>query len=260
MYLRRGKISCISNVPCQGSWLQFSSGLMGCIWFLLKTEWKWNISFTEYVINISYLRDYDLIEYDFWSSISPGKSQRHVACGWERLSTVAVPVLTESRGEGKTSQLLRELLPSAPGLPAEQGRALGGMRRRIDPESHTWLARLEQGSITGGQGGEKGQCWLRVPTGLQRVPALGTGCRVLWAEPSAHSCFQGACPAPGAVRDTRTEPFWVPDLWDPSYSTWCHVLMNGVNSGTRGIPCILYRSGGKFCGMCWENICCSYKW
>lgn len=124
MHLRRGKKSCISNVPCQGSWLQFSLGLMGCIWFLLKTEWKWNISFTEYVINTSYLRDYHLIEYDFWSGISPGNSQTHAACGWKRLSTV----LTErERAEEreKPAQVLRELLPSALGLPAEQLQASG---------------------------------------------------------------------------------------------------------------------------------------
>lgn len=46
----------------------------------------------------------------------------------------------ERRGEGETAvQVLRELLPSALGLPAEQVQASGGMRRGIDPESHLWI-------------------------------------------------------------------------------------------------------------------------
>lgn len=38
----------------QGTWLQFSLNLMEHTWFLLKTEQKHNICFTEQIINIPY--------------------------------------------------------------------------------------------------------------------------------------------------------------------------------------------------------------
>lgn len=183
-------------MPCQGSWLQFSLGLMGCIWFLLKTEWKWNISFTEYVINISYLRDYDLIEYDFWSSISPGKSQRHVACGWERLSTVAVPVLTESR-EGKTS-----LSSSGSCCP----QPLGSLQSRVGPWG-AWGEGLILRAHLAGQAGAGEHHW---GSGWGEGSVLAEGPHGTAEGASAGHGLQGAlsraqCPqlVPGGLSSSR---------------------------------------------------------
>lgn len=115
----------------QGTWLQFSLNLMEHTWFLLKTEQKHNICFTEQMINIPYNTISRMV-------LAPEKSQKHVAGLWleeVKRSCIALPTRRQQRRRRSTNSgascclqpfgsLQRRLLPQV------------GMRGRRDPQSH----------------------------------------------------------------------------------------------------------------------------